>query len=109
MDRAGTLPLNLYETQTSLNPLDLQFVFPHAQSSVPGESAESLESESDEQPVEVLACTDQRDDYSGSESEDSESDENGAEDRSGFSMVIPTRVGRERVFTSKMRDFLQSR
>ena len=31
MDRAGTLPLNLYETQTSLNPLDLQFVFPHAQ------------------------------------------------------------------------------
>ena len=29
MKRAGTLPLNLYETQTSLNPLDLQFVFPH--------------------------------------------------------------------------------
>ena len=41
MDRAGTLPLNLYETQTSLNPLDLQFVFPHAQSSVPDESPES--------------------------------------------------------------------
>lgn len=45
MDRAGTLPLNLHETQTSLNPLDLQFEFAHAQSSVPGESAES---ESDE-------------------------------------------------------------
>ena len=61
MDRAGTLPLNLYETQTSLNPLDLQFVFPHAQSSVPDESPES---ETDEHPVEVITCTDQRDDYS---------------------------------------------
>ena len=29
LDLVGTLPLNLYETQTSLNPLDLQFVFPH--------------------------------------------------------------------------------
>ena len=30
-----------YETQTLLNPIDLQFVFPHAQSSVPDESPES--------------------------------------------------------------------
>ena len=36
MERAGTLPLNLYETQTLLNSLDLQFVLPPAQSSVPG-------------------------------------------------------------------------
>ena len=36
MDRAGTLPLNLYETQTLLNPLDLQILLPRAQSSVPG-------------------------------------------------------------------------
>ena len=77
MDRAGTLPLNLYETQTSLDPLDLQFVFPHAQSSVPDESPES---ETDEHPVEVITCTDQRDDYSSSESGDSESDENWLQD-----------------------------
>ena len=106
MDRAGTLPLNLYETQTSLNPLDLQFVFPHAQSSVPDESPES---ETDEHPVEVITCTDQRDDYSSSESGDSESEEDCADDRIGFHMVMSTRAGRERVFTSRMRDFLQSR
>ena len=65
MDRAGRLTLNRYETQTSLNPLDLQFVFPHAQSSVPDESPES---ETDEHPMEAIICTDQRDDYSSSES-----------------------------------------
>ena len=106
MDRTGTLPLNLFETQTSLNPLDLQFVFPHAQSSVPDESPES---ETDEHPVEVITCTDQRDDYSSSESGDSESDEDCVDDRIGFYMVMSTRAGRERVFTSRMRDFLQSR
>ena len=105
MDRAGTLPLNLYETQTSLNPLDLQFVFPHAQSSVPDESPES---ETDEHTVEVITCTDQRDDYS-SESGDSESGEDCAYDRIGFHMVMSTSAGRERVFTSRMRGFLQSR
>ncbi|PFX11006.1 hypothetical protein AWC38_SpisGene25599, partial [Stylophora pistillata] len=46
---------------------NLQFVFPHAQSSVPDESQER---ETDEHPVEVITCTDQRDDYSSSESGD---------------------------------------
>ena len=73
MDRAGTLPLNLYETQTLLNPLYLQFVLPHAQSSVPGENTERPDGESDEQPAEVLTCTDQRDEYSSSESGETES------------------------------------
>jgi len=72
MDRAGTLPLNLYETQALLNPFNLQFVLPRAQSSVPGESAERPEGESDEQPAEVLSCTDRRDEYSSSERGDSE-------------------------------------
>jgi len=67
MERAGTLPLNLYKTQTLFNPLDLQFVLPRAQSSVPGESAERPEGESDEQPVQVLSCTDQHDDCSPEE------------------------------------------
>ncbi|CAH3113598.1 unnamed protein product, partial [Porites lobata] len=74
--------------------------------SVPDESPES---ETDEHPVEVITCTDQRDDYSSSESGDSESDEDCADDRIGFHMVMSTRAGRERVFTSRMRDFLQSR
>ncbi|KAK2568592.1 hypothetical protein P5673_006527 [Acropora cervicornis] len=70
---------------------------------------ESPESETDEHPVEVITCTDQRDDYSSSESVDSESDEDCADDRIGFHMVMSTKAGRERVFTSRMRDFLQSR
>ena len=57
----------------------------------------------------IITCTDQRDDYSSSESGDSESDEDCTDDRIGFHMVMSTRAGRERVFTSRMRDFLQSR
>ena len=60
-------------------------------------------------PAKVLACTDQRDDYSSSESKDSDLDEDGANDRSGFNIVMPTKVGRERVFTSRMKCFLQPR
>ena len=45
----------------------------------------------------------------GSESGDSESDEGCADDRIGFHMVMSTRAGRESVFTSRMRDFLQAR
>ena len=44
-----------------------------------------------------------------SESGDSESDEDCADDRIDFHMVMSIRAGRERVFTSRMRDFLQSR
>ena len=76
---------------------------------MPGESAGSPESESDEQPVEVFTCTDQRDDYSGSGSGENESGEDGADYRTGLNMVMPTRVGGEGVFTSRMRDYLQSR
>ena len=59
--------------------------------------------------VQVTTCTDQRDDYSSSESGDSESDEDCADDRIGFHIVMSTRAARERVFSSRMRDFLQSR
>jgi len=111
MDRAGTLPLNLYETETLLNPLNLQFVITHAQRSAPGESAERPDGESDEQQAEVLTCTDQRDEYISSESGDSESDEDCADDTTGcgFNMVMPTRAGRQRLLTTRMRDFFQSR
>ena len=51
----------------------------------------------------------QRDDYSSSESGESESDEYCADNRIGFHMVMSTRAVTERVFTSRMRDFFQSR
>ena len=85
---------------------------PHTQCPVP---VESVESETDEQLVETVedhACpdqSDQHDDYSGTHTGDSESDDNGADNRTAFNMVMPTRAGRERVVTSRMRDFLQSR
>ena len=116
MDRAGTLPLNLYEAQTVLNPLDLHSVLPHTQGIVLDgpldESAETQMTETDEQPAETVegaTCHDQPNEYSGSDSGDSESDEDGADDWTGFNMVMPTRAGRQRVLTSRMRDFLQSR
>ena len=83
---------SLYETQTLLNPLDLQFVLPRTQRSVPEESAERPEGESDEQPVEVLTCTDQRDEYSNRESGDSESDQDCADDTSGLNVVMSARA-----------------
>ena len=111
MDRAGTLPLNLYEAQTVLNPLDLYSVLPHTQGIVLDESAETQTTETDEQPAETVGvtCHDQHNEYSGSDSGDSESDEDGADDGTGFNMVMPTRAGRQSVLTSRMRDFLQSR
>ena len=48
------------------------------------ESAEHLEGESDDQPTEVLTCTDQHDEYSSSESGDSKSNKDCADDTSGF-------------------------
>ena len=74
MDRAGTLPLNLYETQSLLNSLDLHFLLPHVQGSVLGESAEHPETEPYKQPTEVLTCNDQWDEYSSGESGDNESE-----------------------------------
>ena len=50
----------------------------------------------------------ERDEYSSSESGDSESDEDCADDTSGFNMVMPTRAGRQRLLIRRMRDFLQS-
>ena len=112
MDRAGTLPLNLYEAQPALNPLDLHSVLLYTQGIVVDESAEPQTTETDEQPAETVegaTCHDQPNEYSGSDSGDSESNEDSADDGTGFNMVMPTRAGRQRVLTSRMRDFLQSR
>ena len=53
-----------------------------------GESAEHPESESCKQPAEVLTSTDQRGEYSGGESGDSETDQDCAVNTSSFSMII---------------------
>jgi len=103
MDRAGTLPLNLYETQTLLNPLDLQFVLPRAQSSVPGK-VQNVQKVSLMNSL-LLTCTYQRGEYSSSERGDSESDEDCEDDTSGFNMVMLSRAGRQRLITRRMRDF----
>jgi len=50
----------------------------------------------------------ERDEYSSSESGDSESDEDCADDISGLNMVMPTKAGRQRLIIRRMRDFLQS-
>ena len=68
---------------------------------MPGESVERPDGGSDEQPAEVLTCTDQRDEYSSSEGGDSESDEDCADDTSGFNMVMPMRAGRQRLLTEE--------
>ena len=56
MDRAGTLPLNLYKAKTVLNPLDLHSVLPHTQRIVLNESAETETTETDQQPAESGGC-----------------------------------------------------
>ena len=56
MDRAGTLPLNLYKAKTALNPLDLHSVLPHTQGIVLDESAETETTETDQQPAESRGC-----------------------------------------------------
>lgn len=55
----------------------------------------------------LRACSKcQHDDYSGTDSGGSESNDDGTDEVTAFNMVMPTRAGRERVLTSRMRDFL---
>lgn len=118
-DRAGTLPLNLYETETVLEPLDLQTVMPDLNAgprSEPCLTEETDETSQDEQLVDDVAA-EQEDVFSDSEdSELSDENDDAAEpmatpddsDRS-FNITRTTRAGRERVFTSRMAYFLQHR
>ena len=81
MDRAW------YDAQTVLNPLDLHSVLPHTQDIVLDESAETETTETDEQPAETVEgaiCHDLPNEYNGSDSGDSELDEDGVNDRAGL-------------------------
>ena len=109
-DRAGTLPLNLYEIQTVLNPLESSSVLPGVQGLAQFEGEETVEREQDVPCVDTVEDDDE-DVYSSndSESDGTDDDDYDADNRIPFNMVMPTRGGRQRVLTSRMRDFIQSR
>lgn len=117
MDRVGTLPLNLYEKESVLKPLDLNEVLKRVASEPlqennstalePTDGSSSLNNEelliegNDER-------TEQVDSFSASDAEsDSEEDTDDALVTT-LSMARPTRLGRLRRLTSRMADFLQS-
>ena len=101
-DRAGTLPLNLYESETISNPLNLQLV----RTGVKPDIIESLDNEvreehTTEQPEPI-------DTYSESDSDTDSGDENEHADQTIISVMQPTRLGRTRRLTQRMIDYLQS-
>ena len=73
-DRAGTLPLNLYETQTVLNPLDLSSVLPGVQGLAQFEGEETVEREQDVPCVDTVEDDDE-DVYSSNDSESDGTDD----------------------------------
>ena len=98
-DRAGTLPLNLYESETILNPLNLQLVTTGVQSDI----IESLDNEvreenTTEQPESI-------DTYSESDSDTDSGNENEHADQT---VMQHTRLGRTRRLTQRMVYYLQS-
>ena len=100
-NRAGTLPLNLYESDTILNPLNLQLVTTGVQPDI----IESLDNEvreehTTEQPEPIDTCESDSDTDSG--------DENEHADQTVISVMQPTRLGRTRRLTQRMIDYLQS-
>ena len=100
MDRAGTLPLNLYESSTTLSSLNLHFVigeeqnFTSVDTEIEPNEADQPDDDSDED-------FEQCDYYSSSGINTTESDDDG--DDGGFHILMPTRVGRQRVLTSRMK------
>ena len=102
MDRAGTLPLNLYESETILNRLNLQLVTTGVQPDI----IESLDNEvREEHTTEQPEPTDS---YSDSDSDTDSGDENEHADQTVTSVMQPTRLGRTRRLTQRMIDYLQS-
>mgnify|MGYP007058637916 FL=1 len=101
-NRAGTLPFNLYESETISNPLNLLLVT----NGVPPEIIESLDNEvreehTTEQPEPI-------DTYSESDSDTVSGDENEHAHQTVISVMQPTGLGRTRRLTQRMIDYLQS-
>ena len=105
-DRAGTLPLNLYETGTTLNPLNLQLLT--TSTSDPSEDLDNNELSHYEQTEEQFEDFEPVDTFSNSDSSDDDSES--ALDQSlhtAINLIQPTHLGRVRRLTSRMTDFLQ--
>ena len=93
---------NLYESETILNPLNLQLVTAGVQPDI----IESLDNEvreehTTEQPEPI-------DTYSESDSDTNSGNENEHADQTVISIMQPTRLGRTRRLTQRMTDYLQS-
>ena len=101
-NRAGTLPLNLYESETISNPLNLLLVT----TGVPPEIIESLDNEVREEHT-----TDQPepiDTYSESDSDTVSGVENEHVHQTVINVMQPTGLGRTRRLTQRMIDYLPS-
>ncbi|CAB4020104.1 Hypothetical predicted protein [Paramuricea clavata] len=123
-DRAGTLPINLYECETTLNPLNLKELkdlsTEHSKSSESSEDSDSEVSCSGWDPQlsgdHQLQQRDQEDSFS---IDDDDDDDGGNDSEDGDAIVDaslesletlirPSRFGRSRRFTGRMAAFLQS-
>ena len=101
MDRASTLPLNLYETETVLNPVNLNSLMgvekgPCKSDEPPNSNEDAQFNLPPESPI-----NERVDSFSASES--------GEEVDSALetmNMIRPTRLGRVRTLKSRMADFL---
>ena len=60
-----------------------------------------------EETEDIIISSEQCDYYSSSGSDTTESDDGESGDDGGFHILIPTWVGRQRVLTSRMKDYLQ--
>ena len=106
MDWAGTLPLNLHETEMVLKPVNLNSL----------EVVERVPSKSDEPPnsnEDIDASlppespnNEQVDSFSASDSDSEEEVDSALE--TTMKMIPPTRLRRVRTVTSRMADFLEA-
>ena len=106
MDRVGTSPLNLYETETVLKPVNLNSQI--GVERVPSESDEPPNSNEDASLPPESPNNERVDIFSASDS-DSDSEEEVDSALETMNMIRPTRLGRVRTLTSRMADFLQAR
>ena len=103
MDREGTLPLNLYETETVLKPVKSLIGVER----VPSESDEPPNSNEDDSLPPESPNNEWVNSFSASDS-DGDSEEEVDSALETMNMIRPTRLGRVRTLTSRMADFLQA-
>ena len=105
MDRAGTLPLNLYETETALKPVNLNSL--KGMERVPSENVEPRNSDDDVSDSLPAKSPDNEQEDSFRTSDSDSEEEVVATLETTLSMFRPTRLGRLRTLTSRMSGFLQ--